>query len=81
MTSYQKASSAQVKFGKRMLADAFNTKASFNAVGLRSDSKGYYIQAYTEAAVSRKDKAKLPKTFDGVRVKYKVLGKIRPQLA
>lgn len=64
---------------KAALSAEFNKRAYSNMVGIGigEDKNGLFVNVLLKEKAARADK--LPKEQDGVRVKYRVSGVIRPQ--
>jgi hypothetical protein len=76
MSTLEKARAAKDKLSKQLMG-SFNGAASpVNSVGLSRDQSGYYVAVGLERHPTPAENAKLPQKYDGVTVKYSVLGPI-----
>ena len=82
MSTKEEARAAKTKFSDQFLSCDFNnaTRLPVNSVGVGKDKDtgGYVVRVGLERPVTEAEDSRLPKTYEGVPVKYEVIGPIRP---
>ena len=81
MSTKEEARAAKEKFSEQFLNGDFNSAARLpvNSVGVgRDTTSGYVVRVGLERPMTKAEDTRLPKIYDGVPVRYEVIGPIRP---
>jgi autonomous glycyl radical cofactor GrcA len=76
MSTFEQAEAAKKKLSKQLMG-SFNGAASpVNGIGVGRDQDGFHIAVRLERRPTAAEAAQLPEKYDGVSVKYSVIGPI-----
>jgi hypothetical protein len=79
MTTEAEACAVQDKLVSSLLLNFNNAaRAPVNSIGVSMDDDGCYVQIGLERQPTADEQESIPNQVDGVRVKWQVIGQIRP---
>jgi len=79
-TSYKQAEAAQEKLFKLFNFAAGKDSGIVTGAGLSEENGSWYVKVNLEREPSAQEAKKLPKKYNGVAVKYEVVGTVRAAL-